>query len=103
MLNQCSGLQSKGLAVTASGADSADCLLGRWHSIFKRCQLGGVKAQGKTPMCAALRAAQGVLSGFVSQHPTCFPPIVINITDGVVTDGVFEPEALAIWNLASDD
>ncbi|MCE5302838.1 MAG: VWA domain-containing protein [Planctomycetaceae bacterium] len=61
------------------------------------------KAQGKTPMCSAFRAAQSVLSSFIRQHPTCFPPIVVNITDGAVTDGVFEPEALAIWNLASDD
>ena len=61
------------------------------------------RAQGKTPMCSALRAARDVLSGFISRYPVCFPPIVINISDGAVTDGVFEPEALALWNLKSDD
>ena len=61
------------------------------------------RAQGKTPMCSALRAARDVLSGFVGQYPGCFPPIVINISDGAVTDGVFEPEALALWSLKSDD
>ncbi len=61
------------------------------------------RAQGKTPMCSAFRAARDVLSGFVGQYPGCFPPIIINISDGVVTDGVFEPEALALWSLKSDD
>ena len=61
------------------------------------------RALGKTPMCSALRAARNVLSGFVGQYPGCFPPIIINISDGAVTDGVFEPEALALWSLKSDD
>ena len=59
------------------------------------------RAQGKTPMCAAFRAARDVLSGFIGRYPGCFPPIVINISDGAATDGAFEPEALAIWRLAS--
>ena len=54
-------------------------------------------------MCSALRAARDVLSGFVGQYPGCFPPIIINISDGVTTDGDFEPEALALWSLKSDD
>jgi hypothetical protein len=61
------------------------------------------KAQGKTPMCAALRAAREGVNAFVSRHPRCFPPIVINITDGAATDGRFEPEAEALRQLASDD
>jgi hypothetical protein len=61
------------------------------------------KAHGKTLMCTALRTAKEVISGFISQHPCCFPPIVINITDGMATDGLFEPEALNLWRLASQD
>jgi uncharacterized protein YegL len=61
------------------------------------------RAQGKTPMCAALRAARDVLGGFLGRYPKCFPPIVINVTDGAATDGDFEPEALALWNLGSSD
>jgi hypothetical protein len=45
------------------------------------------KASGKTPMCEAFRAAYQVVCGFVAQNPACFPPIVINITDGMATDG----------------
>jgi uncharacterized protein YegL len=60
-------------------------------------------AQGKTPMCGALQAAHEVASGFISQHPGCFPPIVINISDGAATDGNFEPPALALWRLESRD
>ena len=54
-------------------------------------------------MCAAFRAAQEVLAAFLRRYPKCFPPIVINVSDGAATDGPFEPEALAIWRLASDD
>ena len=61
------------------------------------------RAQGKTPMCSALRTARDVLNGFVGRYPRCFPPIVINISDGAVTDGFFESEALALWSLASAD
>ena len=61
------------------------------------------KAQGKTPMCAALRAGRDLLGGFLGRYPACFPPIVINITDGLATDGAFEPEALALRSLASGD
>jgi len=60
-------------------------------------------AQGKTPMCAALQAAHQVVSEFVGQHPACFPPIVINITDGAATDGDPEPMATAIRSVASED
>ena len=61
------------------------------------------RAEGKTPMCAALRAARGVIDGFIGQYPKCFPPIVINVSDGMATDGPFEPEALSLWRLASQD
>lgn len=61
------------------------------------------QAQGKTPMCAALRAARDVVGNFLGQYPGCYPPIVINLSDGAATDGPFEPEALALWSLASSD
>ena len=61
------------------------------------------RAQGKTPMWSALRAAHDVLCGFIGRYPGCFPPIVINISDGAATDRIFEPEARALWSLASSD
>jgi hypothetical protein len=45
------------------------------------------KARGKTPMCGAFRAAYEVVSHFVAAHQSCFPPIIINVTDGMATDG----------------
>jgi hypothetical protein len=44
-------------------------------------------ADGQTPMCQALNKAKGILEGWISQHPNCHPPIVINMTDGAATDG----------------
>ncbi len=44
-------------------------------------------AQGGTPMCEALNLAEQTLSGWMTEHPSSFPPIVINITDGESTDG----------------
>lgn len=44
-------------------------------------------ASGGTPMCQALTEAQTILSRWTAQHPTSFPPIVFNITDGEATDG----------------
>jgi hypothetical protein len=60
-------------------------------------------AKGKTPMCGAFQAAQEVLQLFLGEHPGCFPPIVINITDGVATDGNPEALAAAIRDMASSD
>src|SRR5439155_27235021 len=44
-------------------------------------------ANGGTPMCQALSQAKRVIEGWLGQHESCFPPIVINITDGEATDG----------------
>jgi hypothetical protein len=44
-------------------------------------------ANGGTPMCQALAQAKAIADGWVTQHPNCFPPIVIHITDGESTDG----------------
>jgi len=44
-------------------------------------------ADGQTPMCQALNKAKGILGEWLSQHPNCHPPIVINMTDGAATDG----------------
>jgi hypothetical protein len=42
---------------------------------------------GRTPMCAALATAKAYLEAFLGQHPACYPPLVINITDGEANDG----------------
>ena len=60
-------------------------------------------SDGGTPMCEALRKAAEVVATFLGAHPDCFPPLVINITDGQATDGDPEPEAAVIRELTSTD
>jgi hypothetical protein len=50
-------------------------------------------AHGGTPMTKALHQARAILEKWVAAHPDCFPPIVVNITDGESTDG--DPTAAA--------
>jgi hypothetical protein len=56
-----------------------------------------------TPMCRALTKAQGVVHAFLSLHPDCFPPIVINITDGEATDGDPRQIAQVVRHMKSSD
>jgi len=61
---------------------------------------------GDTPMCEALKLARKIIEGWIKEHPNCFPPIVINITDGEATDGetnLVENLAKDIKNLKSED
>jgi hypothetical protein len=61
------------------------------------------KAEGKTPMCEALRLAAQYLEVFLARYPACYPPLVMNITDGMSTDGNPEPAAWEVQRLASAD
>ncbi len=60
-------------------------------------------SNGGTPMCEALTRAHQILSEWLAQHPGCFPPIVINITDGESTDGDPTAPATRLQDLTSDD
>jgi hypothetical protein len=60
-------------------------------------------AVGRTPMCQALTLARDTLSGFIAQYPKCFPPLAINITDGMATDGDPLPAARSLRELRSED
>jgi len=60
-------------------------------------------ATGRTPMCGALTLARQYLEVFLSQFPGCYPPLVINITDGMSTDGDPLPLAAAVQGLTSRD
>lgn len=61
------------------------------------------EAQYGTPMCEALDLASGALRDWIDQHSASYPPIVINITDGMATDGDPESFAQEVMNLATDD
>jgi len=58
---------------------------------------------GKTPMCQAMAVAKETLGEFIQTFPGCYPPLVINITDGMATDGNPEAAAQAVRGLKSTD
>ncbi len=60
-------------------------------------------ASGKTAMCQALTLAAQVLEEFISRLPECYPPIVINVTDGRATDGDPRPAAEGLRQLSTTD
>jgi hypothetical protein len=60
-------------------------------------------AHGKTPMCGALKLAHTTMTEFLRRFPECYPPLVVNITDGEATDGVPDTAAADLRNLASTD
>jgi hypothetical protein len=60
-------------------------------------------ADGKTPMCEALKLAREAVAGFVGEYPRSRPPVVINITDGQPSDGDPEPAAAALREICSED
>lgn len=45
------------------------------------------KVGGGTPMCAALQRAFDLAHDWAMRHPQNYPPVIINVTDGVATDG----------------
>lgn len=78
------------------------------------------KAGGDTPMCAALEKAREVAHNFVAgkyressavtdgesadvNQMDCFPPVVLNITDGEATDGDPSYAARALTQIRSRD
>ncbi|MBF0333631.1 MAG: hypothetical protein HQL40_08285 [Alphaproteobacteria bacterium] len=52
-------------------------------------------ASESTPMNAALRLAHTTLEEWIWRNPTSFPPVVINISDGMANDVETEQELLA--------
>ncbi len=60
-------------------------------------------ANGQTPMCAALDRASAILSTFLVDHPDCYPPIVMNLTDGEANDGHPDEPAARLRQLSSGD
>ena len=58
---------------------------------------------GGTPMCSALDAARQAVDGWIMDHPDAYPPTVINITDGMATDGDPESWAQEVTDLETSD
>jgi hypothetical protein len=61
-----------------------------------------------TPMCQALATAGYYAAEWIKLHRSSFPPVVLNITDGVVTDSPYQNVDLHGWaarvkSLQTDD
>jgi len=52
------------------------------------------RGEGVTPMNTAIRRAVELLEDWVDDHPDSFPPMVFNITDGLLTDVNYFEELL---------
>ena len=44
------------------------------------------QAGGSTPMLAAFTVAANEVAHWIDKHPSAYPPVILNITDGVATD-----------------
>lgn len=58
---------------------------------------------GKTPMCAAFNLARKTISEFIGRYGSSYPPLIVNITDGMATDGNPEQAAQALRQLSTSD
>ena len=58
---------------------------------------------GPTPMNSALEKAEQLISSWVDQYPGCFPPIVLNLSDGASTDGDPSDRATSLRSQATSD
>ena len=61
------------------------------------------RSQGKTAMCAGLKAATDIVRQWRDAHPSAFPPTVLHITDGHPSDGNPEPIADRLKKLGTAD
>ncbi len=86
------------VALAGAGADSATVPRRRKFPVWIE-----PSAAGMTPMCAAMDRAGSVLHGWVQAHPTSFPPIVFNISDGNATDGDPRVWARRLMGLGTQD
>jgi hypothetical protein len=58
---------------------------------------------GGTPMCAALRRARELAAQWAMSNPNNYPPVIINVTDGMSTDGDPIPVARELSQVETSD
>lgn len=61
------------------------------------------RADGGTPMCKALRHAAMLAEQWVRSHPGNYPPVVINVTDGMANDGDPATPARELCEISTSD
>lgn len=67
------------------------------------CRVPPTEQMFGTAMCGGIAHCHRVVEEWIAAHPTSFPPIVINLTDGEPTDGDPEAYAEALKSLATAD
>ncbi len=61
------------------------------------------QAGGDAPLCAALRKAHELAESWVAEHPDSYPPLVVNITASMPSDGNPMEAALQLCQLKTND
>jgi hypothetical protein len=61
------------------------------------------EANGQTPMCEAFAAAVLAVKSFVEEFPNSYPPLVLNLTDGMPSDGNPQLHARQLCNMGTSD
>lgn len=61
------------------------------------------EAKNGTPMCQALDLGAQAVRDWIDRHPSSFPPVVLNVTDGEATDGEPLRYAQQLREFATDD
>jgi hypothetical protein len=59
--------------------------------------------RGNTSMCAGLRLAVDTINEWCRAHASCFPPLVLHVSDGHPTDGDPEPVADLLRSSGTED
>jgi hypothetical protein len=60
-------------------------------------------AGGGTPMCAALRQAHSLALQWSMSHPDSYPPVIINVSDGMGNDGDIVDAARELSDISTND
>jgi len=60
-------------------------------------------AGGGTPMCAALRQAHDLALQWAMMHPDSYPPVIINVSDGMANDGEPAEAARQLSDVSTND
>lgn len=58
---------------------------------------------GGTPMSTALNRAHDLAAAWAGSFQQCYPPIILNITDGMATDGDPRPAAANLCSVTTSD
>lgn len=75
---------------------------GRTYDIVRPIWIDPV-SEGPAQMCKAFEMAQAIANDFISGNPESFPPLIINISDGICDDGDVLECAKAITSLRTAD